>query len=85
MNDETYNYGQPVLLCSIEDDVITGILLAALKDNNIPVMKKTRGFFNQSIAIVMGYSNKTADIYVPSDLLEKAREIFIVITGETED
>jgi len=62
----------------------TGILLAALKEQGIPVMKKTRGA-SQVLTIVMGFTYKDVEIYVPSQLYEKAREVLTVITGANLD
>ena len=91
MSDNTNNTNNtgdtPVLLCTRADDVITDMLVAALKDNQIPAMKKTHGFTGQSLSVVMGYSHKNADIYVPSRLLDEAREIYnlIIAADESEE
>jgi len=83
MHDKREQEDIPVLLCTLADDVITNMLIAALKDNGIPAMKKTKGI-GQALSIVMGFSNENVEIYVPSDLLNEAREIFDIIMAEDE-
>ena len=75
-----YVYDEPAFLCTLQDNAITAMLIAALKEQGIPAMKKTRGagvYIN--IYTCGGFSNFDADIYVPSRLLEKAKEISAVI------
>ena len=78
---EKYAGDAPVLLCSVSDDIKAGMLIAALKDQGIPVMKKSRGVA-QPLSIIMGFSYMDVEIYVPSRLIEKAGEITAVIMGE---
>jgi len=82
---EQYIEDTPILLCSLADDVITDMLIAALKDNDIPVMKKSSGIGkNPAVSVVIGFSKQDVDIYVPSRLLEPAQEILSLITGGGE-
>ena len=81
---EKDNGDTPVLLCSIPDDrVSVGMIIAALKEQGIPAMKKTRGA-GQYLSILMGFSIEDVEIYVPSSLHDKAQEILTVIMG-TDD
>jgi hypothetical protein len=73
-----------VLLCSIADDVNSGIVIAALKDNNIPVVLKKRGM-GEYLTIYMGISSYGVDIYVAPEHEEKARELLSkIILDEAE-
>ena len=81
----------PVLLCSLADDIKLDMLIATLKEEGIPVMKKSHGTA-QSLSIIMGFSYQKAEVYVPSRLHDKAQEVLAVIIGsddilgeETED
>ena len=68
----------PAFLCSLEDGIEADIAVSLLESNNIPVMKKRRSA-GEYLKIYMGVSFFTIDIYVPSKLLVKAKEI---LSGE---
>ena len=83
--DEKYYEDKPVLLCLVRDDRIkVDMIINALKEQGIPAMKKTRGA-GQSLSIIMGFSNQDVEIYVPSLLQEKAREVLTVLMGDDMD
>ena len=66
---------ETVLLCSITDDVNADILVAALKEEDIQplVIKRGAGGY---LTILMGMNAFGVDIYVPTDVIERAQLIF---------
>ena len=62
------------LLCSIADDINADILIAALKESEIPVFPKKRGA-GSYLTIYMGMNAFGVDIYVPQDMTLRAQEI----------
>jgi len=61
------------------DSVISADMIEAmLRDNDIPVLKKHRGA-GLHLKIVFGSTNFGIDMYVPSDLLEKAKELIDIL------
>ena len=73
--DTTKTFVEPVLLCSITDDINAKILVATLEDSGIPVILKRRGLGGY-LSIYMAVNAFGLDIYVPSDKLKNAQEIF---------
>jgi transcription initiation factor TFIIIB Brf1 subunit/transcription initiation factor TFIIB len=65
---------KPALLCSLADDVSSGILIATLKENGIPVLIKKPGT-GEYLAIYMGMNVFGIDVYVPTGMLDSARGI----------
>jgi len=61
-------------LVTVENDLEAGMVEALLKSNGIPVMRKY-GHLDGYMKVITGMSNRSVDIYVPSALLDKAKEI----------
>ena len=74
-NDEQ----KPVLLCSLVDDAQARIVVAALKEQGIPVLEKFAP--GPSIPIIIGFTYQNIDIYVPSGLMDMAKETLSVVMG----
>jgi len=75
---------EPVLLCSIADDVNATILVATLEENEIPIVvkkQKAGGY----LSIYMGMNAYGVDIYVPAYMLDNAQMILNGITSDTGD
>ncbi|MDF2988881.1 MAG: hypothetical protein K0R50_4391 [Eubacterium sp.] len=68
------NYTKEVYLTTVTNSIEAETLEALLQANNIPVLKKFREA-GAYLEIYMGTSNFGVDIYVPSDLLDKAQDI----------
>lgn len=66
--------GQPTLLVTVPDDVEAEMLLAMLRQNNIPAFKKSPGA-GAYMNVYMASNAWGAEIYVPQQLLEAAREL----------
>jgi hypothetical protein len=64
----------PAFLCCVDDGFEVEIVVSLLKSYNIPVMRKSREAGGY-LKIFTGRSFFGVDIYVPSKLLEKAREV----------
>ena len=75
---------ETVLLCYIDDDVNSDILVATLKENNIPTLVK-RPEAGGYLKIYMGMNVFGVEIYVPPDMLERAQEIFDSVMGGYSD
>lgn len=71
---QTYIDDKPALLISGKSDIDSGMIEGCLKSADIPFYKKdheTGGYMR----VYMGYSVYGADFYVPSMLLERAKEV----------
>ena len=79
-NEKQIENSEPLLLCTLPDDIQANMLIATLKERGIPVMKKTQGA-TQVLNIVMGFTYQDIEIYVPSNLLNDAEEVLTVIFG----
>ena len=77
-------YAEPVLLCSLADDINTCILISALKENDIQVLLKKRGMGGY-FSITMGLNAFGVDIYVPASTLEKAQKLMSEITPGADE
>ncbi|SET58650.1 Putative signal transducing protein [Natronincola peptidivorans] len=80
---EAIVFDTEVLLTSVTDHIHADIIEAKLNDSGIPVLKKHReigGYLN----IYMGMTSLGIDIYVPSKLLEEAKEIISLDVSEGE-
>ena len=75
----------PALLCTVSDNIEALAVESLLRSGNIPVMKKWRTGGDLAI-IYMGASSTGADLYVPSKLLENAKELLAAepVTDETD-
>ena len=62
------------LLTTTHDDVEKNIICGILEEENIPFLAKDRGA-GEAVRVVTGYSMYGCDIFVPSDLLEKANAL----------
>ena len=62
------------LLTTTHDDVELAILSSILEDEKIPFLTHDRGG-GSSVRIITGYSMYGTDILVPSQVLERAKEI----------
>ncbi|MCL2546818.1 MAG: hypothetical protein FWE06_06445 [Oscillospiraceae bacterium] len=67
-------YAAPTFLCSATHGTTSDILLAALRGKGIPAQARHRGA-GEFLTIYMGASAQGMDIFVPSDMLEQARNI----------
>jgi len=70
-----YEYAEPTILCAIADDIHADILIAALRENDIPVHLIRRGA-GAYIKIYMAMNAFGIEIYVPSAMIDKAQEIY---------
>jgi len=73
----------PVLLCTVSDHMELAAVEALLRSYHIPVMKKWHNAGDVAM-IYMAVSFLGADIFVPSKLLEKAKEILEAESLEEE-
>ena len=62
------------LLTTTHDDVEKMIICGILEEEKIPFLAKDRGA-GEAVRVVTGYSMYGCDIFVPSDLLEKANAL----------
>ena len=62
------------LLTTTHDDVEKNIICGILAEENIPFLAKDRGA-GEAVRVVTGYSMYGCDIFVPSDLFEKANAL----------
>jgi len=76
-------YFSPAFLCSATHGFSSDLLICALKEAGIPTQVKHRGS-GEFLTIFMGASGQGMDIFVPSDMLQKARDIMANVTGETQ-
>jgi len=72
---EEWVFVEHTLLCSIADDVNADILIAALKEDEIPVLAKKHGPGGY-LTIYMEMNAFGVDIYVPQEELARAWEIY---------
>ena len=72
---------QPVLLCTISEDVTAGMIMTALQAEGIPAIMKSHGA-GQYLTVYMGFSVFDKDIYVPAQYNLEALEVLRVFTGE---
>ena len=86
--DLFFGFDKPVLnedglslLCTLYDDLLVDMYEALLKEENIPYLKKDRSG-GGAIRILMGNNPHGTDIYVPSEYVERAREL---LTAEGDD
>lgn len=86
--DLFFGFDKPVLnedglslLCTLYDDLLVDMYEALLKEENIPYLKKDRSG-GGAIRILMGNNPHGTDIYVPSEYVERARDL---LTSEGDD
>lgn len=86
--DLFFGFDKPVLnedglslLCTLYDDLMVDMYEALLKEENIPYLKKDRSG-GGAIRILMGNNPHGTDIYVPSEHVERARDL---LTSEGDD
>ena len=77
-------YDKEAFLVSVANSIEADMLEALLKDNSIPVLKKYREA-GDILQIYMGGTSFGVDLYVPGQLLEKAREILENTQTPVED
>ena len=75
---------EPILLCSLSDEIQADMVIAALKKQQIPALKKSVGT-GQYLTIFMGFSTQGVEIYTSPELIDKAREVMNAIMGEGID
>ena len=63
-----------VLLTTVHDDVEKNLLCGILEEEEIPYLLKDRGS-GEVVRILSGFSLYGSDIFVPSELFEKANEL----------
>jgi hypothetical protein len=73
---------KPTLLCSLADDVSSGMLIESLRESGIPVLIKRPGT-GEYLSIYMGMNVFGVDVYVPSGMLDDAQLILndLVFSG----
>jgi len=64
----------PALLCTVNNHMEVTFIESLMRSANIPVMKKWRNAGDAAM-IYMAVSFTGADLYVPSKLLDKAKEL----------
>lgn len=74
MKNEIYDYDREIYLTSAANSVEAEMIEALLNSNGIPVLKKFREA-GDYLKIYMGGTNLGVDLYVPSKLFEKAKDI----------
>ncbi len=62
------------LLTTVHDEVEKGLICGILEEENIPYLSKDRGS-GEAVRILAGYSMFGCDIFVPTELSEKAKEL----------
>lgn len=67
-------YDEQVFLTTVNNDIEADIMVSLLRSYDIPGIKKYKGSGGY-LKIYAGYTNLGIDIYVPSKLLESAREM----------
>jgi len=79
LEEETNNYRydvKEVFLASVGNELEAVMLESQLQLHGIPVLKKHKGA-GEYLSISMGKSNLGIDLYVPSSMLENAKEIIV--------
>ncbi|MCL2674843.1 MAG: DUF2007 domain-containing protein [Defluviitaleaceae bacterium] len=71
---DEYQDDSPVFLCTLSDHMEVAMVEALLKSNNIPVVKIQRNGGDVNM-LYLGVSFTDTDLYVPSKLLEHAKEL----------
>ena len=71
---------EPVLLCTLVDDAQAGIVLAALKEQGIPVVVKFAP--GPSLSVIIGYTYKDIRVYIPPRFVNDAKEILDIVMGD---
>ena len=74
------NEADAAYLISAADNIEADRLTAALNDAHIPVIKKYEGI-GSYMTIIAGNSRFGVNLYVPTELLENAKEIIAVVNG----
>ena len=69
------------LLMTVNDEAVLCIVRGMLEEENIPYLVRERN--GRAVAMYVGFSMCGADIFVPADALEKAKELVAGIEGET--
>ena len=77
-------YSNPAFLCEVEYGIEANMLIAALKDQGIPVYLQHHGL-GLYLVIYMGVSSQGADIFVPFGMLEKAQLILASLPNIIKD
>ena len=77
---KNHSYTEPILLCSLSDEMQADMIVAALKEQEIPVLRKAIGA-GQYLTTYMGFSTQGVEIYTSPQCIEKAREVLDVIIG----
>lgn len=73
--DNASRQGENVsLLTTVHDDVEKNLLCGILEEEKIPYLLKDRGS-GEAVRILSGFSVFGSDIFVPTELLEKAQEL----------
>ena len=70
--------GEPVLLLTMADTLETDMLLSLLREQQIPVYTKIRGFGGYS-KIMGGRTGREVEIYVPQQLYKHALGLVIAL------
>jgi len=74
----------PVLLCSANSHMEVIMLETLLKSNDIPVLVQWRNG-GDALMVYMAMSSSGADLYVPSKLFDKAKEVLSTVQDSTTD
>lgn len=75
--DESLSHeGKEALLTTVNDNFEASLIEARLKQEGIPVLLKYKGT-GAYLSLFMGKTSFGVEIYVPSDLIDKAREIMV--------
>ena len=75
MSEEFDEIGDhPVFLCTAKDHIELAIIESMMRGNNIPILKNWRNGGDVTM-IYMAVSFIGVDLYVPSKLLERAKEL----------
>lgn len=79
------DYDREVFLVTAKDDMEAGMIESLMNEHSIPVMRKY-GNLDGYRKTILGTYNVNVDIYVPSKLFDKAKEILeSTASGETCD
>ncbi len=76
-----YSEEDAAYLISVVDNTEADRISAALNDARIPVLRKYEEA-GSAITVIMGDSVFGIDLYVPTELLDKAKDIVAVVNGD---
>ena len=68
------------LLTTVHDEAILSIIRGMLDEEDIPYLVRERN--GSAMTMIVGFALCGADIFVPADALEKAKELIAGIEGE---